>query len=505
MESYKFLLDLALILLSTKVLGLVSRKFKMPQVVGALLAGLLLGPAGIGLITQTQYIQDTAEVGVVILMFCAGLETDVKQMKKTGKASFIIALIGVIVPLIGGYLVALFYNRPGMIESDATCPVYLQNIFIGVVLTATSVSITVETLKEIGKIKTDAGNAILGAAVIDDILGIIALTLITSMADSSVKISTVLLKIAGFFVFCAVAGYIFYRFFQAFSARYRRPRQRHAIVAFVFGLLMAYCAEEFFGVADITGAYIAGMIISTTQNEEYLASRFDVLSYMYLSPIFFASIGLKVVLPSMNMTVVMFAVVLSLVAILTKVIGCGLGAKICRFSSRESLQIGVGMISRGEVALIVASKGAGLGLMGSDVMGPVVIVVIVTTIIAPILLKPAFADRKTAVARAKKPALSGAGAPASEARPKASSEWLVSDYEQLEAYREGGLNNTPVKSWKDIQEEEEKERRKNSERRRKARSQARSQTNGSEPESAEGGESAGSADNTESEKKNRKA
>ena len=390
METYKFLLDLALILLSTKLLGLVTRKFNMPQVVGALLAGLILGPGMFNVISQTDFIQKTAEVGVVVLMFCAGMETDVTELKKSGKASFVIALIGVIVPLIGGYLVAAAFNRPGLLESDATCSIFLQNVFIGVILTATSVSITVETLKELGKLKTHSGNAILGAAVIDDILGIIALTVITSMADSSVKISVVLLKIVGFFVFAAVAGYLFYQFYSRWSNRSNVGLQRHTIVAFVFCLVMAYVAEEFFGVADITGAYIAGIIISMTQKEPYLASRFDILSYLYLSPIFFASIGLKVVLPKMNGTVVAFAAVLTIVAILTKVIGCGLGAKLCHYKNYQAIRIGVGMISRGEVALIVASKGEALGLMGTQLMGPVVIVVIITTIIAPILLKPVF-------------------------------------------------------------------------------------------------------------------
>lgn len=390
METYKFLLDLALILLSTKLLGLVTRKFNMPQVVGALLAGLILGPGMFNVISQTDFIQKTAEVGVVVLMFCAGMETDVAELKKSGKASFVIALIGVIVPLLGGYLVAAAFNRPGLLESDATCSIFLQNVFIGVILTATSVSITVETLKELGKLKTHSGNAILGAAVIDDILGIIALTVITSMADSSVKISVVLLKIAGFFVFAVIAGYLFYQFYSRWSNRSNVGLQRHTIVAFVFCLVMAYMAEELFGVADITGAYIAGIIISMTQKEPYLASRFDIVSYLYLSPIFFASIGLKVVLPKMNATVIAFAAILTIVAILTKVVGCGMGAKLCHYKNYQAIRIGVGMISRGEVALIVASKGEALGMMGTQLMGPVVIVVIITTIIAPILLKPVF-------------------------------------------------------------------------------------------------------------------
>lgn len=154
MGSYQFLFDLAVILLSTKLLGLVTKKFHMPQVVGALLAGLILGPAMLNIIGNTEYIQDTAEIGVIVLMFCAGMETDIKELKKSGKASFVIALIGVAVPLLGGYFVAYAFNRPGMMTSDAAGSIFLQNIFIGIVLTATSVSITVETLKELGKLKT---------------------------------------------------------------------------------------------------------------------------------------------------------------------------------------------------------------------------------------------------------------------------------------------------------------------------------------------------------------
>lgn len=390
MDTYKFLLDLALILLSTKVLGLVSRKFFMPQVVGALLAGLILGPGVLDVISQTDFINKTAEVGVIVLMYCAGMETDVQELKKSGKASVVIALMGVIIPLAGGCAVAMFFNRPGLIETNAACSVFLQNIFIGVILTATSVSITVEALKELGKLKTRAGNAILGAAVIDDILGIIALTVITSLADSSVKVWVVLLKIAGFFVAVIAAGFLFYQFFTRWSRKSEKGMRRHVIVSFVFCLLMAYMAEDFFGVADITGAYLAGVIISLTIKKDYIMSRFDTLSYLYLSPIFFASIGIKAALPKMSYAVVVFSVILTVVAILTKMAGCGLGAKLCRYDNDEALQIGVGMISRGEVALIVANKGEALGLMDQYLMGPIVIVVIITTIIAPILLKPVF-------------------------------------------------------------------------------------------------------------------
>ena len=391
METYKYLLDLAIILLCTKALGLATRKVQMPQVVGALLAGVLLGPAMLGILTETSFIHNVAEIGVIVLMFCAGLETDIQELKASGKASFVIALIGVIVPLIGGYATAMFFNRPGVITSDASCSVFLQNIFIGVILTATSVSITVETLKELGKLKTKSGNAILGAAIIDDVLGIVALTLVTSMADESVKISVVLLKIVAFFAFAGVIGFIFYKVFKKWTDQAEKGLRRHAIMAFVFCLLMSYIAEVVFGVADITGAFIAGLIVSNVARSEWLQSKFDTISYMVLSPVFFASIGLNVNIHGMTQTLIIFTIILCVIAVISKIAGCGFGALLCKYTKRESVQIGAGMVCRGEVALIVAQKGISVGLLSEIFFAPVVIMVLVTTLLSPIILKMLFA------------------------------------------------------------------------------------------------------------------
>lgn len=362
----------------------------MPQVVGALLAGLILGPAMLNILHETEFIKQMSELGVIVLMFTAGLETDVKELKKTGKASFVIALIGVVVPLAAGFGIAYAFN----IGEGDTKIAMLQNIFIGIILTATSVSITVETLKELGKLSTKAGNAILGAALIDDILGIIALTVITSLAGSNVSVWVVLLKIVAFFALAGCVGFIFYKLFNLWTKRADKDLRRFVIVAFVFCLLLSFVAEKYFGVADITGAFIAGLIISNTQRTKYIASRFDTLSYVLLSPIFFASIGINVELKGMTMGIVIFSALLLIIAILTKIVGCGFGAKMCGFSNRESIQIGTGMISRGEVALIVANKGAVLGLMSATYFGPIAIMVVITTIITPILLKIVFKPGK---------------------------------------------------------------------------------------------------------------
>ena len=384
MESYKYLLDIALILISTKILGLLTRRIQLPQVVGALIAGLLLGPACFGVLQETDFIKNIAEIGVIVLMFAAGLETDVQELKKTGLASFIIALLGVIVPLIGGYFVATIYNP---ITDQQTM---LQNIFVGVVLTATSVSITVETLKELGKLSTKTGNAILGAALIDDVLGIIALTVISSFAGSDVSLWVILLKILGFFIFCGVVAFLFIKFVNPWINKYKKDLRRFVILAFAFCLLMSFAAEYFFGVSDITGAFVAGLILSNNKKTSYMLNRFDTVSYVLLSPVFFASVGLKVTFSNMSATVVVLTVLLLVVAVLSKMIGCGLGAKICKYTNLQSVKIGIGMISRGEVALIVATKGMSMGLMKDEFFSPLVLVVVATTIVTPILLKLAY-------------------------------------------------------------------------------------------------------------------
>ena len=307
-------------------------------------------------------------------------------------AAFIIAVIGVIVPLLGGFAVSALFNTG---ENTLTTSKFLQNIFIGIILTATSVSITVETLKELGKLSTRAGNAILGAALIDDILGIVALTVVTSLANPEVEIATVLLKILGFFVFAALFGVLFHILFVKWTDRTTEKLHRYNVMSFAFCLLFAYIAEAFFGVADITGAFLAGILISTSTKNKYISSRIETLSYMLLSPVFFASIGLNVTLPKMGASIVAFAGLLLVVAVLTKIIGCGLGAKICGYSSKESIQVGIGMVSRGEVALIVANKGAAVGLMSANFFGPIVIMVVITTIITPILLKIVFAEKES--------------------------------------------------------------------------------------------------------------
>lgn len=394
MESYHFILDLALILLFTKVLGLLTRKIKLPQVVGAIIAGVLLGPAMLGLIKGTDFINDLSKLGVIVIMYEAGLNTDINKLKKAGKTSFVIALFGVIVPIAAGFGLAQLFTSSGWIDaSHSTASPFLQNMLIGVVLSATSVSITVEALSEMGKLSTEVGSTILGAAIIDDVLGLVALTIVTSFVDPDINILIVLLKIVAFFVLAGVLAFAYHCFFKKWESHYGKKKRRFVITSFVFCLFLAYIAEKYFGVADITGAFVAGLAVSRTQQCDYLDHRFSTLSYMLLSPVFFASIGLKVSLPSVNTSLLIFSVCFIVVAILCKIIGCGFASKIMGLDNKDSLRVGVGMITRGEVALIIANKGAALGIMDNVFFAPIVLTVIITAITTPIFLKLAFHEK----------------------------------------------------------------------------------------------------------------
>lgn len=386
--NYEFLLWIALILISTKVLGLLCKAVHLPEVVGALLAGVILGPSALGLMSMEgdtgTLLTYVAEMGVIFLMFSAGLDTDLKELKANIGASFVTALIGVIVPLIGGMIGYALYFGKDLSNYDQM----LQSLFVGVVLTATSVSITVETLREMGRLSGKVGMTILGAAIIDDILGMVVLAVVSSMKDTSVKPTTVLIKIVLYFVLILILFMVTSRL--EFAIEKNDHKRRVAIFAIAFCFILAYVSEIGFGIADITGAYFAGVMLCQSKIRDYVDVKIHDVSTVFFSCIFFASVGLKVTLGGMTLKVWMFAVILTLIAIISKMVGCGLGAKICKFTWKESLQTGVGMISRGEVALIVAEKGRQVGLISEDLFAPIILVVIVTTLITPILLKVVF-------------------------------------------------------------------------------------------------------------------
>lgn len=382
MEAYTVFKDVAIIIVVAKLMGILARKCKAPQVVGEIIAGLLIGPSVLGLVGQTDFLTKMAEIGVVILMFSAGLETDLKELMKTGPKAFLIACAGVFVPLVGGTLLYMGFYGASPWGSEE----FYKAVFIGTIMTATSVSITVQALREMGYLKGSVGTTILSAAIIDDVIGIIVLTFVVGFKNPESKISQVVLSTVLFFVFAIVVGIVVYKIFEILDKKYEHTR-RIPILGLALCLAMAYIAERYFGIADITGAYVAGIILCNIQDSSYIAKRMDISSYMLFGPVFFASIGLKTSISGINGGIIAFSLCFVLVALITKIIGCGLMAKICGFKNSESLKIGVGMMTRGEVALIVSQKGLSVGLMDANYFTAVIFLIIVSSIATPIILK----------------------------------------------------------------------------------------------------------------------
>ena len=323
-----------------------------------------------------------AEIGVILIMFSAGLETNLQELKKSGLIALLIACVGVIVPLICGALLFMCFHGFASWGSDE----FFKAVFVGCIMTATSVGITVETLKEMGYLSTRVGQTILSAAIIDDIIGIIALTFVLGFKDPGSNTLLVIGKVFLFLALSVVLGYIFYRIFKVVDERYPHTR-RIPIIAITLCFIMAYVAEKYFGIADITGAYIAGIILCNVRDAEYIDRRVSINGYMIFAPIFFVGIGLKTSFDNIDSSMILFSIGFVIVAMLSKVIGCGTVAKACRFSWLDSLKIGAGMMTRGEVALIVAQKGLSVGMIGAEYFTAVILLIIVSSISTPILLK----------------------------------------------------------------------------------------------------------------------
>lgn len=394
MESYVVFKDLAIILVAAKFCGILARKCKAPQVVGEIIAGLIIGPSILGWVNQSDFLVQMAEVGVILLMFSAGLETDLKDLMKTGPIAALIACAGVFVPLVlGALLYMTFYGFAPWGDEE-----FYKAVFVGTILTATSVSITVESLKEMGKLKGKVGTTILSAAIIDDVIGIVVLTFVIGFKSPDSNPVTVIINTVLFFIFAIVVGYISYRIFKKVDARYPHTR-RIPIAGLAFCLAMAYIAEKYFGIADITGAYVAGIILCSIRDSEYIAQKMDTNSYMLFGPVFFASIGLKTNVESVSMGILLFSLAFVAVGLVSKIIGCGLMARLCKFDGIDSLKIGVGMMTRGEVALIVSQKGLTAGLLTPVYFTSVILLIIVSSILTPIILKILYAkDKKEAAA-----------------------------------------------------------------------------------------------------------
>lgn len=389
MDRIAFFRDLAIIIVCSKLFGLIAKKLKAPQVVGEIIAGLIIGPACFGFVGNTDYLALLAEIGVVMLMFEAGLETNLKELIKTGPKALLIACAGVFVPLAGGTLLySCFYGFSAVGSEE-----FYRAIFIGTIMTATSVGITVQALKEMGRLKSATGTLITSAAIIDDIIGIIVLTFVIGMKNPESKPSEVVVSTLLFIVFSFCLGFLTYYCFKYIDKKY--PHQRRIpILGLALCMFMAFAAEEFFGIADITGAYVAGLILCSLKDSEYIARKVDINSYMIFGPVFFASIGLNTTFDGFTSSLLLFSVFFVIVALLTKIVGCGLVAKLTKLSFKDSLKVGVGMMTRGEVALIVAKKGLSEGMLEPEYFASVILLIIASSIMTPIILKLLYKGEK---------------------------------------------------------------------------------------------------------------
>lgn len=377
-ETAKFLFTIVLVLLSVKLAGDLSIRFGQPSVFGKLLVGLIIGPSFLGWIQQTPLLTELAELGVLMLMFIAGLETDLVEFMKTARGALVAAVLGVIVPLIAGFALASVYGYS-----------WAQSLFVGTILVATSVSISVQTLRELGKLQTKEGFTILGAAVIDDILGLIVLSIVLGLelggGGGAAGIALIFLKVVLFFGIAILVGKILVPPVLRFASK--MGVSVPIITAGIIVALVFSAGAELMGMAGIVGAYVAGLMISTTNFRQEVFEGLENVGYAFFIPFFFVNIGVTADVRGLTGDLVIFTLLALLLAALTKVIGCGAGAYLSGLSTQESLRVGVGMIARGEVALIVASIGLSSGLITEDLFTSMVIVAIGTTVITPPLLR----------------------------------------------------------------------------------------------------------------------
>jgi Kef-type K+ transport system membrane component KefB len=445
-QPYQVLLIVALILFFGKSLSILSGKFHIPQVIGLLVAGLLVG---LIYLIPNQTLIDTytenalavlAKIGVVMILFSAGVETNVKQIKAVGFASIVITVLGVLVPLVLGFLAAYFFKMgDAMVASLASSqgitaeeflsayPGYAiySDVFYGVILSATSVSITVASLKELKKLETPVGSAIVSAAIIDDVIGIVLLSLVISLAGGTgsvtyvsgnvgLNILCIILVMAGFFALSWVVGFGVRALFNWLGKKY--PNHiRIPIFALAFCFLWAYIAQKFFNIADITGGYVAGLILSSTFAKDYIDRKTESTMDLLFVPIFFAMVAMKMYGASFDwsdLNFIWFGLLWILAGLLGKIIGAGSGALMCHFNLKDSLKIGIGMMARAEVLIVCAQTGVDAGLVDQKIIPFTLLLILISSFATPIFLKLLYrGEEQQAKAGLLTPADGGASAP----------------------------------------------------------------------------------------------
>jgi Kef-type K+ transport system membrane component KefB len=383
----QFLLVLAIVIVAAKGSGYLSTRLGQPAVLGELLAGLILGPTMLNMLHWPVFsdphlgetLSHLSHLGVLFLMFVAGLEVDLEAMAHAGRPSVLAGVLGVVAPIALGMAAALPFGFD-----------LQRSLFMGLVLAATSVSISAQTLMELRMLRTRVGVALLGAAVVDDVLVILLLSLFIAVtAGGGGGLVAVLWVLVKMVVFLGLALGVGARIIPRLSSLVDQLPVSEGVMALaiVITLLYAWAAEVLGGMAAITGAFLAGLFFARTPLRLSIEEKMRTLTYAWLVPIFFVSIGLEANARALGVEGLPFALILVVVAMLSKVIGSGAGARLGGFSSREALRLGVGMASRGEVGLIVAAVGLSAGLIEETIFANVVIMVLATTLVTPILLR----------------------------------------------------------------------------------------------------------------------
>lgn len=394
-------LALGIIILASRVAGSLTRRFGQPRVLGELIVGVILGPTLLDLlhlpvfhgVDLTETIHELAELGVLLLMFIVGLEVEVKELARVGRVAVLAGFLGAVIPVVLAMPIVLAFGYT-----------WQPALFAGVTLAATSVSISAQVLLELGHLRTKEGNALLATALVDDVLAILLVSLAIAITGPGGEVEAgALVGIVGRMALYLVGAFVITWFIVPrllnWIAEQPRLSQSYGIPAFalILMLLFAWSAEEFGGVAAITGAFLAGVGISQANErvEHVVEEAAGYVAYAFLVPVFFVAVGLETDLSTFPLSALPFAGLLLLSAVVSKIVGCGLGAKLGGFTNGESFRVGVCMISRGEVGLIIATLGLSSGVLvaGQPLFAALFLVILLTTVLAPPLVRWVFSQK----------------------------------------------------------------------------------------------------------------
>ena len=365
------LVTLFLMFVAAKVAAEIFERLKQPAVAGEILAGVIIGPSVLQLVQPGELTNALAEIGVIFLLFLVGLETKPGDIFRVGGRAVIVAVLGVIVPFLLGFLMADLWGQPR-----------IESIFIGAAMVATSVGITARVLGQMGLLHLDVSRIILGAAVIDDILGLLILAVVSSFAKGNVDYTQIAATAGLAIGFTVVIILLGTRAINRIRPRVERLRVNQSYVVFGFALCLGLAlVAQYIGVAAIIGAFLAGMAMSESAEGTDMSHQAEAVTE-FLLPFFLANIGMQLQLTAiLNRGTLIFAALVTLLAVVSKILGCGLGA--WTLGRRKAMQVGMGMVPRGEVGIVVAQIGLGLGAIGNEAFGVVLIMAVATTLIAP--------------------------------------------------------------------------------------------------------------------------